>query len=143
MQCAQVVSWIRARRWVLLSTLTPAGEPFGSIVPFSVDTGARLRLYISPLAQHTRNLREHPQAAMTFWEEGGSPASGAWRICIQATAALAPPSAEEEACFFERNPETSDWRQLGFVFYTLQALRAHVILGFGKAGWCPAADLFI
>lgn len=138
---AQAVSWILARRSALLSTVMGGGEPFGSIVPFSVDPGARIRLYISPLAQHTRNLQKHASAALMLWEDGGSTAAGSCRICIQATAVPAAPSPDEEARFFDRNPETSGWRQLGFVFYTLQASRAHVILGFGKAGWCPAAQI--
>lgn len=100
-----------------------------------------MRLYISPLAQHTRNLRANASAALTLWEEGVSPASGACRICIQAQAKPAAPSPEEEAGFFERNPDTALWRQLGFVFYTLQASQAHIVLGFGKAGWCSAADI--
>lgn len=135
-------AWILERRAGLLSTLTETGEPFGSVVPFSVDRGARIRLFISPLAQHTRNLQANAAAALTLWEEGVSPASGACRICIQVRASVAAPSPEEEARFFGRNPDTGPWRQLGFVFYTLQASRVHVILGFGRAGWCDAAELF-
>jgi heme iron utilization protein len=59
---------IRAERWGALATLTGA-EPTASMVAYALDDGPRsLLLFLSGLAQHTRDLLAHPRASLAVSE---------------------------------------------------------------------------
>ena len=60
-----------------------AGHPFGSIVPFSIDSHGRPYLMIAEIAAHTANLRRDPRAALMVSDPGASgDPQASWRITL-------------------------------------------------------------
>ncbi|MGF1546242.1 MAG: HugZ family protein [Thiotrichales bacterium] len=51
---------------VLLATSGPDGAPEASYSPFVLDDAEDILLFVSDLAQHTRNLRANPRASLMF-----------------------------------------------------------------------------
>lgn len=64
----EVLHLIRTERWGALATLA-GGEPAASMVAFALaDDGRVLLLFLSGLAQHTRDLLAHPRASLVVSE---------------------------------------------------------------------------
>ena len=63
----EAATLIRAQRWAALATLHEA-EPLASMVAYSVDADGALLFHISQLAQHTRDLVEHPRCSLVIGE---------------------------------------------------------------------------
>ncbi|MCG3176312.1 MAG: hypothetical protein MOGMAGMI_01260 [Candidatus Omnitrophica bacterium] len=133
--------WVRGLRAGVLSTRLDGegGLPFGSLVPFVVLGNACVGLYLSPLAQHSKNLNAFAGASLTLWDEPASPSSGSRRICLVGRAEVA--TSGVDAPFKAKYPETAAWKGLGFVHWSLRVERAHVVRGFGSAGWIEPADI--
>src|SRR5438270_2855754 len=58
----------------VLSTISldVPGYPFGSITPYCVDQQCRPVIYISTIAQHTRNILADPRVSLTVFDSNGS-----------------------------------------------------------------------
>jgi putative heme iron utilization protein len=153
-----------ARHWLIgctqtvLSTLScepeSRGWPFASVLPFALTSDGTPFVLISSLAEHTRNLRADPRAAL-FVEQGtpagGDPQAG-WRLTLQvraqplegegSAAALAAEELEElHARYCERVSRAAEYRKLDFAYWRLEPVRARWIGGFGRMGWLDGAAL--
>lgn len=125
----------------VLSTWSQAlpGFPFGSLVPFAMTHEGRPLLYVSRLAEHTRNLAAAPRACLTVAEAastGDPQALGRASLLGEAHQA---PEAEHAALaerFFALFPEQREYEQLGdFGFWRLEPVRVRWIGGFGEIAW--------
>ena len=58
---------IRAQRWAALATLED-GEPLATLVAYALEPGGALLFHLSQLAQHTRNLIDHPRCSLGISE---------------------------------------------------------------------------
>ncbi|HEY8492580.1 MAG TPA: DUF2470 domain-containing protein [Myxococcota bacterium] len=140
---------VLARRARALLRRTPAGVlstwsqsmpgyPFGSLAPFAMTHEGRPLLWVSRLAEHTRNLAAEPRACLTVTEAGGGDPQALGRASVLGEAHQAP-EAEHEALaarFFALFPEQREYEQLGdFCFWWIEPVRVRWIGGFGEIGW--------
>lgn len=143
-------------RWLLqqelqgvLSTLSQKhpGFPYGSVVPFCLDTTAAPILLISDLAQHTHNLRAHPQVSLTVTQASSAEKRQASaRLCLLAEAQfLVPQEAALLSTRYARYlPEAPDPRFFAdFHFVRLDPRRMHLVAGFGKIHWLEGHELLL
>jgi putative heme iron utilization protein len=67
---AEARRYLRRQRYGVLSTLSKKldGYPFGSMVPFMLDHAARPVIYISRLAEHTKNIDADSRASLLVHE---------------------------------------------------------------------------
>src|SRR3954451_13673437 len=122
-----------------LGTLECQGGPtYVSLAMVALDQDATPLLYLSDLADHTRNLSTDPRLSLLF----------------DGTLASAVPLAGERATIQGRAERTSDRRLLGryvarhpdaadyagfrdFNLYRVSIERAHLVAGFGRIHWVP------
>src|ERR1700760_4577119 len=50
----------------------PAGHPFATLVAMAVDGAGRPLLFLSALAEHTKNLRADERASLLVWDAAAS-----------------------------------------------------------------------
>jgi hypothetical protein len=119
-----------------------SGYPLGSIVPFVMTPEGRCILYVSRIAQHTKNFEHDPRASLTATEadlsgDSGDPqASGRVSILGDATrlegAGLASARARYETFF----PESKDHADVhDFDYWQIDPVRVRYIGGFGAIHW--------
>ena len=92
---------VLARRARALLRRTPAGVlstwsqsmpgyPFGSLTPFAMTHEGRPLLWVSRLAEHTRNLAAEPRACLTVTEAGEGDPQALGRASVLGEAHQAP-----------------------------------------------------
>jgi putative heme iron utilization protein len=124
----------------VLSTWSQAmpGYPFGSLAPFAMTHEGWPVIYVSRLAEHTRNLVAEPRACLTVAEATLGDPQAAGRASLLGEARQAP-EAEHAALaerFFALFPEQREYEQLGdFGFWWIEPVRVRWIGGFGEIGW--------
>jgi heme iron utilization protein len=119
-----------------------AAWPYPSFVLIAADVDGAPLLFISGLAEHTRNLQTDPRAGLLLQGEGDpqEPLAGA-RLSLLGTIRPAHTS-ERLGRFLARHPSTERLTALGdFALHRMEATRAHLIAGFGRARWLDAAEL--
>jgi heme iron utilization protein len=129
-----------------LSTLSRKrpGFPFGSLMPFALDSEGRPLFLISTMAMHTQNLQQDPRASLlvTQAEAGGDPL-GAARVTVvgNATVLAAPEASEARRLYLELHPNSKYWVDFDdFSFFRLDVVDVYYVGGFGVMGWIAAAD---
>jgi putative heme iron utilization protein len=69
---------VREGRHAVLSTLAEDGTPFGSLVAYAFDDELRPYLFVSRLAEHTKNLVRDARASLLVQDtRDGDPLAGA------------------------------------------------------------------
>lgn len=120
------------------------GGPYVSLVMIATDpTGAPL-LLLSDLADHTRNLKADPRVSLLVDGTLGmsTPLAGA-RATVQGRIERSD-RAEDRARYVARHAEAEMY--LGFKdfnLYRVSVERAHLVAGFGRIHWVPAADVLL
>lgn len=122
------------------------GYPFGSVVPFCLDQSGQPLILISRLAQHTQNITEHPQVALTLLEP--NPEQGdiqqVERLTLLAEAERLDGEAVPEAAlrYYRCFPQARGYHdELDFDFYRLNLIQLRFIEGFGQARWLSPGDV--
>ena len=127
-----------------LGTLTADGSPYVSLAMVTVDLDATPLLYLSDLADHTRNLKGDARISLLF----------------DGTLTSAVPLAGERATVQGRIERTADERLLAryvahhpdaaaytgfrdFNLYRVIVERAHLVAGFGRIHWVAAGDVVL
>jgi putative heme iron utilization protein len=126
-----------------LSTLDrDSGAPYGSLVLATCLHDATPVVLISELAEHTRNAIANPTASVLFDGTAGldDPLTGP-RVTV--VGRLEPTDdAVARARILARHPSAADYADFAdFGFWRLAVERAHLVAGFGKITWIPAAAL--
>lgn len=117
------------------------GHPFGSLVRFALDGGARPLILVSRLAEHTRNVEADPRVSLLALERGADAQADA-RVTVVGTAAAVPADEPATARYRRRFPDAADLLALGdFAFYRIEPLAVRYIAGFGRIHWLPAQAL--
>jgi len=116
-----------------------AGYPFGSLAPFAMTIEGRPLLYVSQLAEHTRNLAADPRCCLTVVEAavtGDRQALGRASLLGEAHAL---PDAERAAVaerYFALFPEQRAYEDFhDFGFWRIEPVRVRWIGGFGEIRW--------
>lgn len=119
------------------------GWPYGSLVPYAMTARGDLVVFLSDIAEHTRNLRRDPRATVFVQDPAAAaePQAGARHAML--VRARCPDGAEREtveACYFARFPAAAAQRQAhGFAAWLLECERIRWIAGFGAMGWIDRA----
>ncbi len=129
-----------------LSTLSRKcpGFPFGSLMPFALDSEGRPIFLISTMAMHTQNLQQDPRASLlvTQSEAAGDPL-GAARVTIvgNATAVAKSEAEAPRRLYLERQPNSKYWVDFDdFSFFRMDVVDVYYVGGFGVMGWIAATD---
>jgi putative heme iron utilization protein len=131
----------------VLSTQSLAlpGYPFGSLAPFALTHEGRPLIYVSRIAEHTRNLAADPHACLTVIEASAGNRQALGRTSLVGDAHEVPAAEREAAAarYFAFFPEQRQYEQFhDFSFWRIEPTRVRWIGGFGEIHWIePAAWL--
>lgn len=129
---------LRAHRYGVLSTLSKKfdGHPFGSIAPYLTEHDGSVLLFISALAEHTKNLRDDARISLITHDQNDPRIQTQGRITVIGEAMPLDgrePYSERWLRYF---PETEHLFALGdFSFYRIQPKSVRHVAGFGQARW--------
>lgn len=139
---------LRARDRGTLSTLTapggetPEGMPYGSLVLLAGDRDGAPLLLISTLAEHTRNLTHDPRASLLIEDTAGldDPLTGPRATLVGEIGRDDSQAARDR--FLARHPSARMYADFGdFSFYRMTVAHCHLVAGFGRIAWVPAARI--
>jgi putative heme iron utilization protein len=114
------------------------GFPFGSLAPFALTIEGRPLLYVSRLAEHTRNLGKDPRCCLTVVEAASGDKQALGRASLLGEAHEIPDAerAAAAARYFALYPESRAYEELGdFSFWRIEPARVRWIGGFGEIRW--------
>jgi putative heme iron utilization protein len=124
----------------VLSTISVdlPGYPFGSVTPYCVDRSCRPIVYISHIAQHTKNIVADPRVSLTVVERGTSDdVQAQGRLtCVANAHEVTEGVPEIRERYFRYFPSAQQYeRTHGFAFFRLELVRVRFIGGFGQIFW--------
>ncbi len=129
-----------------LSTLSrkQPGFPFGSVMPYGLDSQGRPIFLISAMAMHTQNLQADPRASLliTQPDSSGDPL-GASRVTLVGNVVTVGESelAEVRKLYLERYANAKYWVDFDdFSFHRMDVIDVYYVGGFGVMGWVAALD---
>jgi putative heme iron utilization protein len=131
----------------VLSTISidVPGYPFGSVTPYCVDRDCQPIVYISTIAQHTRNIIANPKVSLTVVEadNDSDDVQARGRLTLLADARPADRSDTEIRDRYLRYfPSAVQYDEThDFSFYRLDLVRARFIGGFGQIFWLTPEEL--
>jgi putative heme iron utilization protein len=120
------------------------GFPFGSLMPFAVDSKGRPIFLISTMAMHTQNLLQDGRASLlvTQAEAEGDPL-GAARVTLvgNISAVTEEELAEARGLYLGRHENSKYWVDFDdFAFFAMDVVDVYYVGGFGVMGWVAAAE---
>jgi putative heme iron utilization protein len=116
------------------------GWPYASLVLVAWDERSRPLLFLSRLAEHTKNLEAHPRASLLVGEPvvAGTDPLTAGRMTILGTCAPVPESEEADAraAFVRAHPSAAAYAGFrDFRMYRIDPVKTRYVAGFGQMGW--------
>lgn len=139
--------FLRAHRYGVLATQSRSlpGYPFGSIAPYVLGAAGDPVIYISTLAEHTKNIAQDARVSLTVFDpaDADDPQAGPRLTFIADAHPLAGEAADAPAeRYYRYFPAARAYAGThDFGFYALRAVRLRFIGGFGKIGWIEPADV--
>jgi len=131
----------------VLSTISldVPGYPFGSVTPYCVDQSGQPIVYISHIAQHTRNIIADPRVSLTVVDEdtNSDDVQARGRVTCIANARQLDESDQNsvKARYFRYFPSAQKYDQThDFAFFRLELVRIRFIGGFGQIFWLDPAE---
>jgi heme oxygenase (biliverdin-IX-beta and delta-forming) len=131
----------------VLSTISVdvPGYPFGSVTPYCVDRDCQPIVYISTIAQHTRNIIANPKVSLTVVEANGESddVQARGRLTLLADARpVERANTEIRDRYLRYFPSAVQYDGThDFGFYRLELVRARFIGGFGQIFWLTREEL--
>jgi heme iron utilization protein len=129
-----------------LSTISrkQPGFPFGSLMPYGLDSQGRPIFLISTMAMHTQNLQADPRASLFVTEPDASgDALGSSRVTLIGSASRVPEPelAAVRTIYLSGYPDSKYWVDFeDFFFYRMDVIDVYYVGGFGVMGWVAASD---
>jgi heme oxygenase (biliverdin-IX-beta and delta-forming) len=121
-----------------------AGFPFGSLMPFALDSFGRPIFLISNMAMHTQNLKTDSRCSLFVGHAGADgDALGAARATMIGNAESVPANdvADARETYLARHENSRYWVDFSdFSFFRLQPIDLYYVGGFGVMGWVEAHD---
>lgn len=135
-----------ANRGVLSTVaLDPAGYPFGSVATYAIDGAGRPIVFVSTMAEHTRNAAADPRASLIVTEPfpDGSDPLAAGRVTLIGD--LLPVEGDERPVvrdqYLGANPASAYYIDFGdFSFWRLEVRSIRYVGGYGRMSWVDASD---
>jgi putative heme iron utilization protein len=131
----------------VLSTISidVPGYPFGSVTPYCVDQDCQPIVYISTIAQHTRNIIANPKVSLTIVEASSDSddVQARGRLTLLADArSVDRANMEIRDRYLRYFPSAVQYEGThDFSFYRLELVRARFIGGFGQIFWLTREEL--
>lgn len=123
-------------------SLKHEGFPFGSVMPYGLDSTGQPVFLISSMAVHSKNLRADPRATLLVTETGEKQGSlGSGRATLMGTVESVPEDelAAVRESYLQRHPDANQWVNFGdFEFVRLKLVDVYFVGGFGVMGWLGA-----
>jgi hypothetical protein len=118
-------------------SLELGGYPFGSVTPYCVDRMGHPIIYISPIAEHTKNIVADPRVSLTVIEKGDSDdVQSRGRVTVIANASQIEDDRDASERYFRYFPSARQYdRTHAFEFFRLEPVRIRFIGGFGQIFW--------
>jgi len=134
---------VRSKEKAVLATVMREtnGDPYASLVLTACDYSGNPLVYISNLAEHTKNLWQNQRVSMLYENTLGlnDPLSGA-RVTLQGTMIESQNPLLQER-FFKRHEQARKYENAhNFFLFQMNVERAHLVAGFGRIHWIDAED---
>lgn len=129
---------LRAHRYGALSTLSVKfdGHPFGSIAPYLTDHDGSVLLFLSSLAEHSKNLMHDPRISLITHDQNDARIQTQGRITLLGEAHPLEGRERHAARWLRHFPENEPLFALGdFGFYRITPQAVRHVAGFGQARW--------
>jgi putative heme iron utilization protein len=121
------------------TSLDVPGFPFGSVTPYCADEQCQPVLYISDIAQHTKNVIADPRVSLTIVESQAESDDVQSRGRVTCLANARPVNETETAVrdrYFHYFPSARQYEGThDFAFFRLELVRVRFIGGFGQIYW--------
>jgi len=127
-----------------LSTLSrkQSGFPFGSLMPYALDSVGRPLFLISNMAMHTQNLKADPRASLFITQPAadGDPLGAARATLIGNILQVSEKEkADARELYLARHENSRYWVDFAdFSFFRMDVLDVYYVGGFGVMGWVEA-----
>ena len=145
---AEVVrNLLRQEKYGVLSTLSVKHEgwPFGSATPYALTASGEPLIFVSSLAEHTRNMRNDPRVSLFIQDTAtnANPQSIARATLLGVVEAVTETEGEDAAQrYLQRFPEAAQNFQLGgFSMLKIVVRQVRYIGGFGEMFWIGGEQL--
>jgi putative heme iron utilization protein len=120
------------------------GFPFGSLMPFALDSAGRPLFLISNMAMHTQNLKSDPRCSLFVLQPApdGDPLGAARATLVgNALPVPEPDLAAAREAYLARHENSRYWVDFAdFSFSRLTPIDLYYVGGFGVMGWVDDAD---
>lgn len=123
-----------------LGTLEPGGGPYVSLAMVALDHDATPLLYLSDLADHTKNLKRDQRVSLLFdgTLDSAVPLAGE-RATVQGSIEVTT-NPRLMARYLARHPDAAAYTGFrDFNLYRVSVERAHLVAGFGRIHWVDGA----
>ena len=130
----------------VLSTISldMPGYPFGSVTPYCVDNQCRPIIYISHIAQHTRNILADSRVSLTVVDSNCGSNDVLARGRVTCLANVRPIGDDESGIrerYFRYFPSARQYDQThAFAVFRLELVRVRFIGGFGRICWIEPGE---
>ena len=128
----------------ILSTMSRElpGYPFGSVTPYFLTHTGQVVIYVSTIAQHTKNMKADQRVCLTVMDRGVGNSQALGRATVVGDATIVSgDDAEQAERYFRLFPEAVNYGQThDFYFFGITPLRVRYIGGFGKIYWVESND---
>jgi putative heme iron utilization protein len=134
---------LRAHRYGALCTLSKKfdGYPFGSITPYLTDHDGSLIIFISTLAEHTKNIQNDPRVSLITHNQNAPHIQTQGRVTVVGEAVLLADREQAGIRYFRYFPEAQAYMGMhDFSFYRIAPIAIRYIGGFGKIHWADLTD---
>ncbi len=137
----EAVSFFRSDKTAILSTISKKydGYPFGSFVTYVSGWDRTIFLYLSNLADHTKNLKNNQKSCITLLKKNkNGDVQNSARLTLMGNLEEVPKMINEKCKERFQNifPESKVYAQMhDFNFYQITVNQARWIGGFGKISW--------
>ena len=119
------------------------GYPFGSVTPYCTDRMCRPIIYISHIAQHTKNILADSRVSLTIVEKRESDdVQAQGRVtCIADARQVARGDDDVRERYFRYFPSARQYQDThDFEFFRLELVRVRFIGGFGQIFWVEPSE---
>jgi putative heme iron utilization protein len=135
-----------ANRGVLSTVaIDPPGYPFGSVATYALDDAGRPIVFVSTMAEHTRNAAADPRSSLIVTEPfpDGSDPLAAGRVTLLGD--LLEVKGDERPAVRDRylaaNPASAYYIDFGdFSFWRLEVRSVRYVGGYGRMSWVEAPE---
>src|SRR5262245_13343607 len=155
---SKTIDNVRAARELLLGnsfgvlstiSLDVPGYPFGSVTPYCLDEDGQPIVYISYIAQHTRNIMADSRLSLTVVEQdiNSDDVQARGRVTCIANGVQVDEAGENagvSARYFRYFPSSRQYdRTHDFAFFRLKLVRIRFIGGFGQIFWLDPSEFAV